>query len=151
MNQKISREDLIPIAILSAGDGKIEGKTRLQKLAFLLDEEKLGDRFDAYEFRKYDYGPFSKELLEDVEDLKEKNLVEIRKSRTFGGNTRYDYRLTEMGRKVAKDLFQQEDASVVFEQAVEIFTEYGDLPLRDLIELVYEKYPEYEENSVYQY
>ncbi|MBX0286608.1 helix-turn-helix transcriptional regulator [Halomicroarcula sp. F28] len=148
----IERESLVPLALLDAMGGEIEGKTRLQKLAFLLDEEELGDRFDAYSYRKYDYGPFSKSLLEDTESLEEKNLVEIAKQRTVGGNTRYDYALTDTGRDAVSQLSEKEgDISEIFEAAKEIVSEYGDLPLRDLIERVYENHSEYKENSVYQY
>jgi len=149
--KKISRENLLPLALLRASGGGIQGKTRLQKLAFLLDEEELGDQFDAYQFRKYDYGPFSKELLEDVESLEKKGLVEIRKSRTLGGNARYDYRLTEDGEAVVKDLFDRDETSPILDDAKSTLSNYGDMPLRELIERVYQKYPEYKENSVYQY
>lgn len=148
----IERESLVPLALLHALDGELQGKTRLQKLAFLLDEEALGDRLDAYTFRKYDYGPFSKALLEDIEALDEKDLVEITTDRTVGGNTRYDYRLTTTGKEVIDTVLDRDDDTPrVFTAAEEIATEYGDLPLRELIELVYEKFPEYTENSVYQY
>lgn len=149
--ERISPEDLIPLALLRASGGEIRGKTRLQKLAFLLDEEQLGDRFDAYTFKKYDYGPFSKQLLEDVEDLEEKGLVDIHRTRTVGGNMRYDYKLSDSGMEVVKNINTDDDALVVFNDAEEIASEYGDLPLRKLIELVYDKHPEYTENSVYQY
>ncbi|QIB79066.1 hypothetical protein G3A49_13355 [Haloferax volcanii] len=149
--EKISQEDLVPLALLRAMGGNLQGKTRLQKLAFLLDEEKLGDRLDAYHFRKYDYGPFSKGLLEDIEDLEDKGLVDIHRSRTLGGNTRYDYEITDVGETIVSDIFSRGDASIILEDAEDIAVEYGDLPLRELIELVYEKFPEYKENSVYQY
>jgi uncharacterized protein YwgA len=148
----IDRDSLVPLALLDAMGGEIEGKTRLQKLAFLLDEEGLGEKFDAYSYRKYDYGPFSKALLEDVEALEDKGLVKILRRQTVAGNKRYDYRLEDAGEEAVSDLSNRtEDISEVFEAARSITSEYGDLPLRDLIERVYEKHPEYTKNSVYQY
>ena len=148
----IDRESLVPLALLDAMGGEIQGKTRLQKLAFLLDEEQLGDRFDAYSYRKYDYGPFSKELLDDTESLAQKDLVDISEQRTVGGNTRYDYQLTDPGQDAVSKLSEKEsDISEIFDAAEEIVSEYGDLPLRDLIERVYDMYPKYTKNSVYQY
>ena len=148
----IDRESLVPLALLDAMDGEIQGKTRLQKLAFLLDEEELGDQFDAYTYRKYDYGPFSKSLLEDIEDLEEKGLVEISKERTVGGNTRYDYELRSSGEEAVEQLTSRDgDIDIIFDAAQAIANEYGDLSLRDLIEQVYDRHSEYTENSVYQY
>ncbi|RLM83530.1 hypothetical protein D3D02_17820 [Halobellus sp. Atlit-38R] len=147
----ITREKLIPLALLEASGRDLQGKTRLQKLAFLLDEEELGDQFDAYSFRKYDYGPFSKQLLEDIESLERKGIVDIQESRTLGGNKRYDYELTAMGENVIEELLQMGDVEEVFEAAQRVVAEYGEMSLRELIEHVYDAYPEYEENSVYQY
>lgn len=148
----INRESLVPLALLDAMDGEIQGKTRLQKLAFLLDEEELGDQFDAYNYRKYDYGPFSKSLLEDVEDLEKKGLVKISKERTVGGNTRYDYELNSFGEQAIEQLKSRDgDIDKIFDAAETIVDEYGDLSLRDLIEQIYDRHSEYIENSVYQY
>ncbi|WP_336358500.1 hypothetical protein [Haloarcula sp. CGMCC 1.6347] len=148
---KISKEKLIPLALLDASEGSLNGKTRLQKLAFLLDEQELGDQFDAYSFKKYDYGPFSKRLLEDIEALERKGLVDISKSRTMGGNQRYDYELTDTGSEVIEQLLGVDDVEKVFNAAENTVNKYKDMSLRDLIEHVYDEYPEYQENSVYQY
>jgi len=57
-----------------AGDGEpIEGRTRLQKLVFLMQKrlEEAGEdplQSDDYEFIPYDYGPFSKELYDDLDE-----------------------------------------------------------------------------------
>jgi len=130
----------------------LEGKTRLQKLAFLVDKlESERVDFHAYQFKKYDYGPFSKGLLQDIEDLEKKGLVEITSTRTLGGNKRYDYELTDRGEQVVEFLEGHEDGEDVFDAAEEVCDEYGDLPIRTLIERVYDRFPEYKENSIYQY
>lgn len=149
---EIKSESLVPLALLDTMGGELEGKTRLQKLAFLLDEDELGDRFDAYTFRKYDYGPFSKTLLDNIEALERKGLVEISQQRTVGGNTRHDYQLTDLGEDIVSELADRNgDEAKIFEAAKKVVLEHGDRPLRDLIEHVYEEHPKYTKNSVYQY
>jgi uncharacterized protein YwgA len=148
---KISREQLIPLALLYASGRNIKGKTRLQKLAFLLDEEELGDNFKAYNFKKYDYGPFSKHLLQDTEQLKREGVVDINKTRTFSGNARYDYEIEENWLGEVEDLAEEKDISEIFEAAEMLVEKHKDKSIRDLVEYIYEKYPEYEKNSVYEY
>jgi len=148
---EISREQLIPLALLHASGRDIKGKTRLQKLAFLLDKEELGADFQAYEFKKYDYGPFSKHLLQDVESLSNEGVVDIDKSRTFSGNTRYDYELESNWTDEVEKLAKQDDIQNVFDAAESLVEKYDDMSIRDLVEYIYEEYPEYKENSVYEY
>ena len=148
---EISREQLIPLALLYASGRDIKGKTRLQKLAFLLDKEELGDNFKAYDFKKYDYGPFSKHLLQDTESLKREGVVDINKTRTFSGNARYDYELEDDWREDVRDLAEEDDISEIFEAAEQLVEKHEDKSIRDLIEYIYDEYPGYEENSVYEY
>jgi uncharacterized protein YwgA len=148
---EISREQLIPLALLYASGREVKGKTRLQKLAFLLDEEELGDQFKAYSFKKYDYGPFSKQLLQDTERLKRDGVVEIDKTRTFSGNSRYDYELEEDWIEDVEYLAEDDDISEIFEAAEKIVEKHEGKSIRDLVEYIYNEYPEYEENSVYEY
>lgn len=149
---KISSRELIPLTLLRAAGDEVSGRTRFQKLAFLLDEEALADRFDAYDFIKYDYGPFSKKLLDDLEDLDEKDLVDLEKTRTFGGNMRYDHELTPDGKKAIDELIEQNDeVDEIYRSAKEVAEEYEDYSVRELVELVYKKYPDYKKNSVYEY
>ena len=148
---EISREQLIPLALLHASGREVKGKTRLQKLAFLLDKEELGDDFNAYHFKKYDYGPFSKHLLQDTEKLEREGVVDIDKSRTYSGNTRYDYELEEDWLEPVEELAEDEDISEIFEAAEELVEKHKEKSIRDLVEYIYDEYSEYEENSVYEY
>ncbi len=52
------------VRIVSAADGEIVGRTRLQKTAFLLELAGLGS---GYEFKYKHYGPFSEELASAVD------------------------------------------------------------------------------------
>ena len=55
-------------AMIYASDGKIEGKTRLQKTAYVLQAKGLG--FSDIVFDYYKYGPFSPEVAEAADDAK---------------------------------------------------------------------------------
>ena len=55
-------------AMICACDGKIEGKTRLQKTAYILQVKGLG--FSDIVFDYYKYGPFSPEVAEAADDAK---------------------------------------------------------------------------------
>ncbi|TQQ81625.1 hypothetical protein [Halonotius roseus] len=148
---EISREQLIPLALLHASGHEIKGKTRLQKLAFLLDKEILGEQFKAYDFKKYDYGPFSKLLLKDTERLQENDVVDINQKATFSGNVRYDYILNDQWLDEVEELADDDDIGEIFDAAEELVRKHEDKSIRDLVEYIYDKYPEYENNSVYQY
>lgn len=52
------------VRMVSAADGEIVGRTRLQKTAFLLELAGLGS---GYEFKYKHYGPFSEELASAVD------------------------------------------------------------------------------------
>lgn len=147
---EITERQLIPLSLLEAADGEISGRTRLQKLAFLLVEEELDDDFPGYDFVKYDYGPFSKGLLSDVESLDDDGVVGENETRTFSGNRRYDYGLQSgFGERVEELAESDEEVREVLEAAQDVVDEHGDKPIRELLEDVYDEYPEYLENSVY--
>ena len=51
------------VAILRDAGGKVVGRTRLQKIAYLLE---LAGKGEGYSFRYRYYGPYSEELTDDV-------------------------------------------------------------------------------------
>jgi len=151
MELKITVKQAVPLALLYEADGhEVEGKTRMQKLAFLTQERLVEAGVDLYEFIEYDYGPFSKELLEDLEMYEQKGLVEINRVPTFSGNHRFDYSLTEEGVEVFEGLLNENDtAKEVVETASSVLDEYNDLSIRALMEHIYENFPRFQERSVY--
>jgi len=150
MNRK-----LLPLALMHVGDGEpIEGRTRLQKLVFLMQKrlEELGEdplQSDDYEFIAYDYGPFSKELYDDIDETIARNMVEDREEDLGEDKVKYDYEIQENGKQWVREQLSEEQAHRVLELAEEIKDEYGDVSLSDLIEEVYSRYPKYAENSIY--
>ena len=138
-----------------AGDGEpIEGRTRLQKMVFLM-QQKLEERdqdpleSDDYEFIPYDYGPFAKELYSDLESLSHHEMIRSSESSLGSGKTKYDYEIKNAGEDFVSDQIPQEDAQIILDLAEEIKSEYNKMILSDLIDDVYSQYPEYAENSIY--
>lgn len=146
---------LLPLALMYACDGEpIEGRTRLQKLVFLMQKrlEEAGEdplQTDDYEFIPYDYGPFSKELYDDIDKTMARGMVEGREEDLGEDKVKYDYEIQEDGEQWVRDQLAKEEAQRVLRLAEEIKDEYGDVYLSDLIDEVYSRYPKYAENSIY--
>ena len=146
---------LLPLALMYAGDGEpIEGRTRLQKLVFLMQKrlEEAGEdplQSDDYEFIPYDYGPFSKELYDDLDEIMARNMVEGREENLDEDKVKYNYKIQEDGEQWVSDQLSKKEAQRILELAEEIKNEYGDVYLSDLIDEVYSRYPKYAENSIY--
>lgn len=146
---------LLPLALMYAGDGEpIEGRTRLQKLVFLMQKrlEEAGEdplQSDDYEFVPYDYGPFSKELYDDLDETIARGMVEGREEDLGEDKVKYDYEIQDYGEQWVRDQLSKEEAQRILELAEEIKDEFGDVYLSDLIDEVYSRYPKYAENSIY--
>jgi len=158
---KLKTKQFLPLALLAASDGEIRGKTRFQKLTFLAEQELTEYDIDPHDFVAYDYGPFSKDLMEDVEKLESEGLVTINVRQTFGGDDRYDYRLTEHGRETYEENDPDDDwetgetpadgterFACIDTIARNVVRQFGEMPLSNLIDHVYTEYPDYAKNSV---
>src|SRR5207245_2414529 len=71
------------LLLLETDNGRpIEGRTRLDKLAFLVQQKviedlKVGVAQDSYHFRPLHYGPFTEEVFDDLTALRTMGLVDI--------------------------------------------------------------------------
>lgn len=149
MKETITAEQAIVLSILHEAETPLKGRQRIQKYAFLLDEE-LGDKYSLYTWKKYDYGPYSKRLNKDLKKLGKKDQIKIRKRKTFGGNTRRSYRITTNGVETVEDAINSDgDFETVVSHIQDVIDEWGDIPISNIIHDVYDMYPEYIENSVY--
>lgn len=88
---------LLILASLFYSDSSIRGRTRFQKIVFLL-KEKYGISFD-FEFKPYYYGPYSEELSDTLSLLTALKFVEEDAEYLGMGITRYDYQLTQRGKR----------------------------------------------------
>jgi uncharacterized protein YwgA len=146
---------MLPMALLDACEGScVEGRTRLQKLVFLMEQEL--DEVSAasldspdYNFIPYDYGPFSKKLYDDLDSLEEAGLIEVEEEPMADGKVKYTYQLTERGQSWVQNQLADSSADKAHSLAEGLAAEYDDMLLSDLIDEVYAEYPEYAKNSVW--
>lgn len=146
---------LLPLALMYVNDKEpIEGRTRLQKMVFLMQQE-LAERSqspvqsDKYEFVPYDYGPFSKELYDDLDSMIAQDFIEDAEEELGQGKIKYDYYIESEGADFVQAQEKSDNARMILELARKIKDEYNNMRLSDLIDEVYSKYPEYAKNSVY--
>ena len=129
------------ILVLGLTGGYIATDTRMQKLAFLVNQEV----YNWAKFEASDYGAYSKELMKAVDELeKEGKLVYV-----WDNDGVSRYYLTEKGKQDAKKLLEQlkdEDENKL-KRAMEIIQRHKDDALSYLIAYVYKYYPEYAEKS----
>jgi len=142
---------LLVMKILDENDQhKIEGRTRLQKLVFLAQKESTSDLPSTYTFVPYDYGPFSANLLDEVEALNDSGYVEEREVRGPHGK-KYIYELTDEGEEaVLEELagLERNDREAIEQTAGFVEGMFSDTPISRLLEHVYNNYPKYAEESV---
>jgi len=116
--------------------------TVVMKSAFLLQQE-AGLNLN-YDFIPYKYGSFSKEIYEDIEELEKNLLVERVKPKK-------DIEMTEI--KLI-DEFKDWVESIIetlpqeIKDTIKSYVEkYGKMELNELLDYVYNKYPQYSERS----
>lgn len=146
---------LLPLALMYADDGEpIEGRTRLQKLVFLMQKRIEEDKDDSpisdcYNFIAYDYGPFSKDLYDDLDDAIEKNFVRSETEPISEDKEKYIYEIENSGKDWIENHLSEDETKPILQLADNVKNEYGDVYLSNLINEVYSRYPEYAENSIY--
>ncbi|WP_232703169.1 hypothetical protein [Halobacterium wangiae] len=142
---------LLPLAILYAEDeDAVEGITRFQKLVFMaqrkLDDLEVGD----YEFRPDDYGPFSKELYDDIDELAADDYISCKTTRTPSGGVKQTYELNEKGKQFLEFLLhtrREAEEGLQLSEIEALKEQYNDVPLLEFIQEVYDEYPEMAVNS----
>lgn len=148
METTISREQLLPVLVLYHGDRAVH-RTRLRVLVFLADKAQPNGEFYSYE--KYDYGPRSGVLMQDLRSLEKSGVVETVSERTGGGKERVKYELSEFGVSAVSELLDEDDAvfelSIVVSETVESLY---NMNIRELLETeLYERFPKFRDSSVY--
>lgn len=145
---------MLPLGLLYANEGhQIDGRTRFQKLIFLMQMEGNLDDLEpteTYRFEPYDYGPFSSTLYDDLDYLIEEGLIndsmeELDEEEDI---VKYEYQLEPEGREFIDDQLPDSELERIVNEAERILQEYSDVRLPELIDIVYSRYPDYAENSV---
>jgi uncharacterized protein YwgA len=121
----------------------IRGRTRLQKLLFLLYEEgKLkGIVKDRHQYIPHKAGPFSTDVLDSIEFLRQLGLV-----KDFGyldqTDEVQDFLLSPKGVEVARKMRSIIDDRI-WKTIEAIKSEYNSMDLNELLRYIYARYPEY--------
>ena len=136
------RRDVVPLLLLERM-GEILGKTRFQKLMYLLQSksDELKSRDVLFRYDLHYYGPFSADLEATLNEFAQHNLVAINVSVTSEGHPLYIYRLTGAGRRVLNEAKSLRLVTHDIEKDVDkVMKYYGHKPLRDLIAEAYAEY-----------
>ena len=137
-------ETLIPLQLIK--DLKLlKGKTRLQKLVFLIQKEatKRNVQTSSFSYEIYRYGPFSFELASALENLVTEQFIEERIQTTPNGYTKYVYELTTKGERLLEDAKKKNLISSEIETIIRnTANEFGEVQLSDVVSEAYRKYAE---------
>lgn len=125
-------------------DEEVMDTTRMQKLCFMAQQNL--DYPKEYSFIPYDYGPFSKHLAEDLQTLRETELIK-REFREVEGKERCFYSLTDEGKFQSVRLQDRHDFTEQ-EDLYEIVVGWQDKNLEKLLSYVFSEWPCYASETV---
>lgn len=146
MEKKIDLRTLIIKMLCHSPEKIIKGKTRLEKMTFLILDRLLKEGLidePPVRFVKYFYGPFNKEILEVAEKLEKEGVIEIYPIEIIlpGGKkdvfeTHYILKKKEICSKIPK-------LDPRIERIIkEIVEKYSEMPLTYIIRKVYVTKPD---------
>jgi len=139
----MKRADLL-LKIIAAAHGEFVTPVQMQKVAFLVRMqfmEQLPE--DYYSFQKYAYGPFCVDIYHDAEALQRIGLISI----SINQRGRWkQYAATVAGIEESLDKIPVDIAQFI-EETVDWARR---LSFQELVRAIYQRYPTYRENSVFQ-
>jgi len=180
MADKFNRKDLLLLFLFSpgptAGEAEpINGRTRLMKLLYLLQTEsstiKLLELKKAYDFKPYNYGPFTKDVYDDLEFLENVGLIEIVNKgyaspveqnegekviddTSLGDDedasiliNEESYKLTSRGLDFTKKKLAPTVPEQVIKEIHNLKTKFANMPLTSVLRYVYINHPDSAQNS----
>lgn len=135
--------------------GLVSGRTRLIKLLFLLKNE-LGftkhELGSFYRFIAGKYGPFSRGLIKDLEELQDIGFIKMEGKpvhlNEFNEEEKYiyNYELTPKGKNVVKEVLDNLPINAV--HRLRNLETFNKIPLQELLKYIYKKYPNYIKKSL---
>lgn len=157
--------DLLMALFYSNNQERIEGVTRLVKLIFLLVNEGGFKEFEReYGFEAYDYGPWSSQVFDFTETIKELGLIKV-EERELTAFEEKDFDLIETELNVSEVPEIKENKITIFsltpdgvkvgeviyknlsneerERVEAIKRRYNKMPLADLLRYVYARFPQF--------
>ena len=140
------RNDFV-LAAMSATKGQFFKPVQVQKFFFVLDKE-IPELIEGphFDFEPYDFGPFDKDVYQELDSLSEKGMLEI--SGASWERTR-QYRITQEGLTVGSGYFDEFPVSA--QNYIQSLVKWI-LPLSftQLVSEVYRIYPDMKVNSLFQ-
>lgn len=133
---------LVPL-ILADTLHLVDGKTRFQKLMFLVQREAEENGIEGlgFNYEIYLHGPFSRQLNSVIDDLVNEGYLEEKTTETPSGYTKYIYTLTSRGRRLMKEAKTKKLLSPQMLKSIRnVLDEYGDLPLSQLVDEAYKQF-----------
>jgi uncharacterized protein YwgA len=138
------------LLLFAALKGPAEGvdPIRFQKGLFLFSQEVGAPEEERYHFEPYNYGPMSREIYRDLDDLVAEGLLE---RRPVPGQPWKRFRATESGRAQAQQLLDQADTPTLTAARAlyEIKQSTVSKGFAELLNDVYDRYPAYASRSVF--
>ena len=94
-----------------------------------------------YSYEAYHYGPFSRELLTDLDSLQTMGLLRVQSQPldSEGRAKLFQYSLTDEGQETFKNLLSHSQAA---QSARSVLQKYVGMSRRDLVDYVYSHYPD---------
>ncbi len=139
-------KDLTLLAIASA-NSRLQ-PVQLQKSLFLLGEkvpENVLPKSMRYQFKAYDYGPFSADIYSHAEELEKEGLVSIVRS----PQSRYkEYEITPAGLDRARSIASS-DRSYISNYLAQLVAYTQSISFNQLVSSIYREFPEMKKNSVF--
>ncbi len=143
MDVSVLPRGIYMLFLLNSNDGEaVIGKTRLEKLMFLISKEVLiqpGRKITPkdYAFRADRFGPFTEEVYDDFETLKDIGLVEYEENNQI-------FKISEKGTNLANKLIKSGKLpSSLLHDIDQIKKRYNKLDLNKLLFYVYKNYDKY--------
>jgi uncharacterized protein YwgA len=132
LSEKTNIRPILLLSLLYEAKNKlITGKTRLQKLLFLLQEEQI--KSQVFTFKAYKYGPYSEEVDNTIESLSFKDFIKVDNSAVS---------LSNRGKELIETKLESKYSTII-EKAKAITSNFGSLNDELLLLYVYTKYPQY--------
>lgn len=134
------------ILLLFSKQPRIIGKTRLQKLIFLMDRKILDKSY--FDFEPYKFGPYSSKLLAAMDELMELGLIK-EQINEYCEPDKYvtEYEISADGLERADQLIQKINPTKLV-QIEEMVHQHGYNEIDSILHHVYVTYPDFTENSI---
>ena len=141
----MKKSKLLPVALMYVGGTGVRGSTRMQKLVFLAQEEQKVPK--SFDYQPGPFGPYSPELEETLDQLREKDLIEKDVRPNEVGNETHYYTLTPSGILLGQKMAKDEGLKPYLDVGKQLKETYDDWYLDRLIRHVYREYPIYATES----